>query len=306
MWKEQCRSSGRLEVPGMTTRRSKLVDARDIFRALLSKGDTDERTWQGFFADHPYVLSMSLPLRLEPRDIIALARPGRTEPDFIFYPRNEMPIPFYGVIELKRPDSRIVTIGRENVALLTRDAEIAVQQGIQSARLTNRHLRNSGPTLFLGNDAYIFVIMGMARELGDKLGIQLYREMVQSRLPANLQILPFDTLLSKFEARLPPRVYFLTPLGPDFGPHAENWDFTLDTMPRCLYSGKEVQTVALRNEYRDRKISPGKICAQCKQAAVVKIEGVMQNAAFGTTDLLADTLCLYCGDCVGSLRLTEN
>ena len=49
-----------------------------------------ELEWQRFFAEHPYVLSMSLPLRLDPQDIMPLARIGKTEPDFIFYPRTEV------------------------------------------------------------------------------------------------------------------------------------------------------------------------------------------------------------------------
>ena len=98
-----------------------LRDAREQFDALLSRR-TLEAEWQTFFTDHPYVLSLSLPLRLQPRDIIPMGRHGRTEPDFLFYPRHLAPPPFYGVIELKRPDSPIVTVTRQNVARLTGDA----------------------------------------------------------------------------------------------------------------------------------------------------------------------------------------
>jgi Shedu protein SduA, C-terminal len=100
---------------------------------LLSRSGTTEKSWQQFFAAHPYVLSESLPLRIEPQDIQALARPGLTEPDFIFYPRALQPIPFCGVIELKRPDSKIITIPRKNVAMLSRDAQTAARQGMQYA-----------------------------------------------------------------------------------------------------------------------------------------------------------------------------
>lgn len=104
-----------------------LSNSRDVFRYLLAKSTT-ERDWQSFFTDHPYVLSRSLPVRLEPGDILPLGRPGVAEPDFAFYPQGVHPIPFYGVIELKRPDSRIASFPRSNVAILTRDAETAIQQ----------------------------------------------------------------------------------------------------------------------------------------------------------------------------------
>jgi len=64
----------------------KLKEARSLFEKYLS-GTTKEAEWQMFFAEHPYVLSLSLPLYLQPKDIIPMARPGRSEPDFIFYPR---------------------------------------------------------------------------------------------------------------------------------------------------------------------------------------------------------------------------
>lgn len=56
-----------------------LREARDQFRALLEK-DSKEREFQNFFIQHPYIITPSLPLRLEPRDLVPLGRPGKTEP----------------------------------------------------------------------------------------------------------------------------------------------------------------------------------------------------------------------------------
>ena len=92
---------------------------------MLSR-DSLEKDWQRFFAEHPYVLSMSLPLRLEPTDIIPLARPGRNEPDFVFYPRDLQPLPFYGAIEIKRPSTSIISTPRANTVILSRAAETAI------------------------------------------------------------------------------------------------------------------------------------------------------------------------------------
>jgi hypothetical protein len=190
---------------------AELSRSRDFFRHLLERRTT-ERDWQTFFSDHPYVLSRSLPIRLEPRDILTLGRPGHTEPDFAFYPRGIHPIPYYGVIELKRPDSPIASFPRANVAILTRDAETAVQQVRAYAKPPCQFLPeelNERP-LFLGNQAYLFVIMGMSSEMSSKsFGVDIYREMIESRLPPNLQLLPYDTLLRRFESGLSPRLFVL-------------------------------------------------------------------------------------------------
>lgn len=184
--------------------------ARDEFRALLERA-TQEHEWQRFFTENPFVLSESLPLRLDPQNIIPLGRPGETEPDFIFYPTAVQPIPYHGVIEIKRPTSQIVSVTRKNVAVLSRDAETAIQQSRaylrDGARYFPRQIDDS--LLFLGNRSYVFVIMGRSAEIVAKLGQQLFREMIEERLPGNLRILPYDYLLQVFENRLPPPIHFL-------------------------------------------------------------------------------------------------
>ena len=52
-------------------RLSELRRARDEFRELLSR-PTKEPLWQQFFTENPYVLSMGLPLRLEPGDVFPM------------------------------------------------------------------------------------------------------------------------------------------------------------------------------------------------------------------------------------------
>lgn len=184
----------------------KLRSARKEFEDLLSR-KTIEPEWQQFFTEHPYILSISLPLKLEPQDIIPLARPGITEPDFIFYPRKLIPRPFYGVIELKRPDSKIVTVPRSNVAILSRDAETAIEQ----TKAYSDSIIKRDNILFLGNESYIFVIMGMSTELTSKLSSSFFQDMINNKLPRNLQILPYDYLYQRFDQEIPPKLHVLVP-----------------------------------------------------------------------------------------------
>ena len=185
--------------------------ARDRFRALLASR-TKESEWQRFFSKHPYILSMSFPLKLQPNDILPLGRPGKAEPDFVFYPQDKNPVPFYGVIEMKRPDSKILTVTLSNVVLLSSDAETAIEQAKFYARAHGSLLPSHGADklLFLGNRAHLFVIMGLSQELITKLGIELYKEIIERKFPDNIQLIPYDVLLQLFELNVPPRVYFLS------------------------------------------------------------------------------------------------
>lgn len=64
-----------------STSSSTLAAAREEFRVLLANPDSTERQWQDLFARRPDILARGLPLRLEPGQIHALGRPGRSEPD---------------------------------------------------------------------------------------------------------------------------------------------------------------------------------------------------------------------------------
>jgi hypothetical protein len=188
-----------------------LLHAREEFHELLARR-TREEEWQTFFGEHPHILSMSLPLALRPDDIVPMGRPGRAEPDFVFYPKDTEPVPFYGVVELKRPDSRIVSVTRSNVAVLTREAETAVEQAQMYAQQLGRKLLT--PTramLCIGNEQYCFVVMGLSRELATKLGDEVLRDRIAGKLPLNLQLMPYDTLLDRFQSQIDIPIMVLAP-----------------------------------------------------------------------------------------------
>jgi hypothetical protein len=189
--------------------------AREKFDWLLNK-QTTEVEWQKFFARYPFALIPSLPLRLEPKDIVPLGRPGKTEPDLIFYPHeNHMVNPFYGVIELKRADQRIASIVRNNTAILTRNAQMAVVQAEQYCKLMPSLIPKEfqGINICLGNDKYLFVIIGMSdQELIFKPGNELFCEMINTQLPKNLKLLPYDFLWKNFN-RYAHEIFILVPTG---------------------------------------------------------------------------------------------
>jgi len=186
--------------------------ARDEFRRLL-KAKAKEPSWQRLFTQHPYVLSKALPLRVSPHEIIPLGRPGRSEADFVFYPKGRAPMLTYGVVELKRPDTGILTMPRRNTFTLSRDAATALAQAKGYARqLTRQLMMTHSANLFLGNSAHIFLILGLSEDLSRVLTTSIQQDLLQDLLPDACRLIPYDTLLAMFEENVPPLIITLLPV----------------------------------------------------------------------------------------------
>ena len=114
-----------------------------------------------------------------------------------------------------RPDSRIISVTRSNVALLTRDVETAIEQSKVYVAELGRRLRHAERhMLCLGNEAYIFIIMGLHEEISEKLGEKLFREQIEEKLPRNVRLLPYDTVFHGFSSTVPASVMILVPQVP--------------------------------------------------------------------------------------------
>jgi hypothetical protein len=195
----------------MNVDRANLRMTAERFSALI-ENRAKESAFQKLFADCPQILSDALPLRLEPREIRPLGRPGRSEPDFIAFPESPKALGGHSVIELKRPDTRILTQTRKGVVILTRDADTAVKQATKYSRDFDQLARPiESSMLALGNANMIFLIMGLSGELSEKLGADLVQREMRDLLPGNCHLIPYDVLYKSFEASLPPRVLVLVP-----------------------------------------------------------------------------------------------
>lgn len=145
-------------------------------------------------------------MRVLPDDVVALARVGKSEPDFIFYQRNGDNISSFGVIELKRPDSRILRRRvRKNIVQLSGNADLAIKQAEQYAQ----SVFVPEKVLFIGGGKYVFVIMGLTDEIQG-----LSKQERLDLVPPNCQILPYDEVLRCFEASLPSSLVMLVPVLP--------------------------------------------------------------------------------------------
>ena len=191
---------------------SVLRQAREEFMELLYKTpNTKENEWQRFFSERPYVLSHSLPVALSHRDVSPRGRPGKSEADFVFYPSQSNPFT-YGVVELKRPGTKILTLPRENIVRLSSEASTAVSQSkLYASQLERELLCHPARSLIIGNKAHMFIILGLSNEVSDKITHDVFKQQYDELMPKGIQLIPYDILLNCFSSNIPPSIYFLFP-----------------------------------------------------------------------------------------------
>jgi hypothetical protein len=184
--------------------------ARDYFRDLLERPQSSESDWQQLFAEHPCIFIESLPLKIHPGDIEPLARPGHAESDFVLFPHRRDPLTPSGLIEIKRRDTRILRVPRRDVLRLSSDAATALAQAQKYALTYNSQaITRPDELVVLGNNYHIFIIAGMSTEIAAKVTTDLLKAQFKSLLPTGVHLIPYDTLLTIFESKLPPRIHIL-------------------------------------------------------------------------------------------------
>jgi hypothetical protein len=187
-----------------------LLEARDRFHTLLDNPRTLEVEWQNLFTECPCILSESLPLRIHPDDIHPLGRPGRSEADFLFYPHEPTALSPYGVIEIKRPNTRILRVPRRDTLVLSADAATAMAQArVYAMNLERQYSARADRLVVIGNELHVFLIVGMSDDIARKATTDLLRAQLAGLFPQNFRLIPFDTLLSLFEDNIKPHVHIL-------------------------------------------------------------------------------------------------
>ena len=188
-----------------------LRDARDRFYSLVGER-APERKFQELFTECPYIFSLALPLRIDPHEIIPLGRPGEGGPDFMFYSKPPRPFTSFGAIELKRPDSTILTLPRKEIVTLSRDAATAIAQAsIYAKGIPERVLVNPHDVIFLGSGQYVFVIMGLSSEIAHKITSDALKQQLTGLFPPGCRILTYDELFRLFHSAIPSRFILFVP-----------------------------------------------------------------------------------------------
>lgn len=185
--------------------------ARDRFASMLTQ-KTVEPDWQRLFEACPFILSTALPLKLSPLDIIPAGRPGQSEADFMIQSQFGPSEGLYGVIDLKKPSTRILTARPPRQGLLQLSSQIAT--GVTQAHLYVASLESRVDLLdsfFMGNRRHLFLIAGMSDDLVTQVTSDLLPLMQQQLRGCDLWT--FDRLLKAFESQIAlPPFYLLQPL----------------------------------------------------------------------------------------------
>jgi CxxC-x17-CxxC domain-containing protein len=188
--------------------------ALEEFEELLEDRDSREGAWQSLFCRYPFLLSDGLALDIEPEALIP-CKPGEPQADFYFYPSDGSPASPYGVIELKRPGTRLLRVPRKDVICLSADATAALAQATKYAdELHGEVKRSDSGLVVLGNRLHTFVIAGLSDEIARKVTSEILRERAENLIPRGCQLMPFDTLMKRLASRTPPRLHVLIPAIP--------------------------------------------------------------------------------------------
>ena len=181
--------------------------------ASLLEATAKESAWQAFFATNPHIFARGLPLRLEPGDFTPLGRPGKSEPDFIFFDRQN-PTKTYGVIELKRPDDPVIVVPRRKLIKLSESASTAVVQLKEYGRSLERRILGDelNSSLMFGNRAHLFAIMGLREREAARIVQSVSELQLNELMPADVRFLGYDDLFKNYERSLPSRCMVLVPL----------------------------------------------------------------------------------------------
>jgi len=186
--------------------------ARDQFAALLENSDSLEADWQKLFTEYPFILTNCLPIKIEPLNLIPCL-PGRAEADFYFYPQEDNTISTYGIIEIKRPKTNILTSPRKNVICLSSDASKAVAQAKKYAlELEAQVAKIKSNLLFIGNSLHMFIIAGLSNEIARKVTTDILKLQFQSLMPPGCMLITYDTLYKQLNAKIPPKILLVSPL----------------------------------------------------------------------------------------------
>lgn len=221
---------------------TELQRSLDRFAALLAKPYAPERDFHDLFTDCPFILTRSLPLRLESWEVVA-AKPGEALPDLLLYPSDSQigartPIP----VELKKVTTRILRQSRKNSVILTSDAATGVRQCqdfLRDARLT---ISPNAP-LFVGDDRFAFVIAGLTRELREKVTAEI---SLDDLLPPGVRIVPYDHLFDLYARGVPPRVFFAFNDGARWAePKAVTITFSKHDMPLVFRITEDMRAAGL-------------------------------------------------------------
>ena len=190
-----------LEEPRSSRRRGALKDFSDLLSSSAAEAE-----WQVFFDHNPFILTETLPLRLDA--LFTQVPLVNGVPDYVFCrnSRNGM-TGDYGVIELKRPDQPVIGTYSSKIITPSMHLRTAQQQASQYLESIQRgEFLNADDFIAAGNRRVAFIILGSSSEITRKCASEIRERQFRSLLPAGFHLYAYDELFDFFSSSVPPVV----------------------------------------------------------------------------------------------------
>lgn len=165
----------------------------------MMKANKNEHEWQDFFCKYPFIFSDTIPVNFDTMySQVQLSSGGRA--DFLF---NKLVHPDFfsttGLIELKRPDQRILKVSGSRVHFSSKFNEAKDQITDYFKDLNQNKIISNQETIAIGNNKIAFIIIGNSDELVKKLHNDILRNQFSERFPLGLNLLTYDFLFNRFK-----------------------------------------------------------------------------------------------------------
>jgi hypothetical protein len=153
----------------------------------------------------------------------------------VFFDHTE-PSRTFGVIELKRPDQKIIAKARKRIVRLTTDADIAIKQAQEYGRRFECELLELGARkacFALGNSSHLFVVMGLTDDLAYGMAQDISEMQLRNLVPPGIRFVTYDEVQRCLNNGLPRAIHVLcersqtqTPVDPAVLPRTRHlrWD----------------------------------------------------------------------------------
>ena len=170
---------------------------------VLLETRAKEEDWQQVLNEEPALVALGLPVKIPVDDVLPLARPAKTEPDIVLWPRESGTSKVYGIVELKGAAEPMVTVTRKTIVQLARGATTAKAQAIQNGKaLSRRARRHPRARQLLASNPYLFAIVGHSEDTWAKLSTPKLVKKARKLLSGRVKLLHYDEFVRQIELRL--------------------------------------------------------------------------------------------------------
>lgn len=177
--------------------------AIEKFGDYLTSKEIAEREWQLLFAESPFLLTESLPIRISSLYPEIELQSGRPDFTFVEHPDPTHELGYYGVIELKRPHDTLLRVySTQHIAPSAKLAQAEHQVKHYLDELGHAKHLSKQFSLLLGHSSHSFILMGSSAEILRKCTSEFKKLQFRNLLPSGIELVPYDALFERIRRRM--------------------------------------------------------------------------------------------------------